>query len=125
MTLTVVQLAVSAAVNLAASLALGEVLDVAVLLDPSMWGALFYLVVLSSCVCMVVQNLGQAHVPPAQAALLLSLESVFAVVASVVFYGEVVTPRLALGFASIFVAVVVSEVGGSLAERLRGGGKDA
>jgi len=116
MTLTVVQLA--------ASLALGEVLDVAVLLDPSMWGALFYLVVLSSCVCMVVQNLGQAHVPPAQAALLLSLESVFAVVASVVFYGEVVTPRLALGFASIFVAVVVSEVGGSLAERLRGGGKD-
>ena len=125
MTLTVVQLAVSAAVNLAASLALGEVLDVAVLLDPSMWGALFYLVVLSSCVCMVVQNLGQAHVPPAQAALLLSLESVFAVVASVVFYGEVVTPRLALGFASIFVAVVVSEVGGSLAERLRGGGRDA
>ena len=68
MTLTVVQLAVSAAVNLAASLALGEVLDVVVLLDPSMWGALFYLVVLSSCVCMVVQNLGQAHVPPAQAA---------------------------------------------------------
>ena len=125
MTLTVVQLAVSAAVNLAASLALGEVLDVAVLLDPSMWGALFYLVVLSSCVCMVVQNLGQAHVPPAQAALLLSLESVFAVVASIVFYGEAVTPRLALGFASIFVAVVVSEVGGSLAERLRGGGKDA
>ena len=125
MTLTVVQLAVSAAVNLAASLTLGEVLDVAVLPDPSMWGALFYLVVLSSCVCMVVQNLGQAHVPPAQAALLLSLESVFAVVASVVFYGEVVTSRLALGFASIFVAVVVSEVGGSLAERLCGGGKDA
>ena len=125
MTLTVVQLAVSAVVNLVASLALGETFDVAVLLQPDMWGALAYLVLLSSCVCMVLQNLGQAHVPPAQAALLLSLESVFAVIASVIFYGEVVTPRLALGFASIFIAVVVSEVGGSLMERLRGKGERA
>lgn len=123
MTLTVVQLAVSAVVNLVASLLLGETFDAAVLAQPSMWGALAYLVLLSSCLCMVLQNLGQAHVPPAQAALLLSLESVFAVMASVVFYGEVVTPRLALGFASIFVAVVVSEAGGSLVERLRGKGR--
>ena len=43
--------------------------------------------------------------------LLLSLESVFAVVASVLFYHELVTPRIALGFATIFVAVVVSELG--------------
>ena len=59
---------------------------------------------------MVLQNLGQAHVPPAQASLLLSLESVFAVVASVLFYHELVTPRIALGFATIFVAVLVSEL---------------
>ena len=60
---------------------------------------------------MVFQNLGQAHVPPAQASLLLSLESVFAVVASVIFYNELVTPRIALGFGTIFVAVLVSELG--------------
>ena len=54
--------------------------------------------------------MGQANVPPAQASLLLSLESVFAVVASVLFYNEVVTPRIAIGFGTIFVAVVVSEL---------------
>lgn len=111
MTMTVTQLAMSAAVSLAAALVLEGVIDFGVFADPGIWGALFYLVILSSAVCMVVQNLGQAHVPPAPASLLLSLESVFAVIASVLFYGEVVTPRLACGFASIFAAVVVSEAG--------------
>ncbi len=111
MTMTVTQLAMSAVVSLAAALVLEGVIDFGVFADPGIWGALFYLVILSSAVCMVVQNLGQAHVPPAPASLLLSLESVFAVIASVLFYGEVVTPRLACGFASIFAAVVVSEVG--------------
>ena len=111
MAMTVVQLAVSSAVSLVAAVLFDGVVDFAVFLNPSLWGALFYLVVLSSAVCMVVQNLGQAHVPPAPASLILSLESVFAVIASVVFYGEVVTARLACGFACIFVAVVVSEVG--------------
>ena len=54
----------------------------AVFASADTWLSLGYLVLLSSCVCMVFQNLGQAHVPPAQASLLLSLESVFAVVAS-------------------------------------------
>lgn len=111
MAMTVTQLAMSAVVSLAAALVLEGVIDFGVFADPGIWGALFYLVILSSAVCMVVQNLGQAHVPPAPASLLLSLESVFAVIASVLFYGEVVTPRLACGFASIFAAVVVSEAG--------------
>lgn len=111
MTMTVTQLAMSAVVSLAAALVLEGVIDFGVFAGPGIWGALFYLVILSSAVCMVVQNLGQAHVPPAPASLLLSLESVFAVIASVLFYGEVVTPRLACGFASIFAAVVASEVG--------------
>jgi len=71
---------------------------------------------------MVMQNVGQEHVPPAQAALLLSLESVFAVVASVIFYGEEVTPRLALSFATIFAAVLVSELGSSWPTRRRAWG---
>lgn len=113
MTLTVVQLAASAVVSLVVALATEPVPSAATFADPSIWLSLAYLVILSSCVCMVLQNVGQAHVPPAQAALLLSLESVFAVLASVVFYHEVVTPRLACGFATIFVAVLVSELGGA------------
>ncbi len=118
MTMTIVQLVVSALVSLVVALAMGQPVDLAVFAQPSMWGALAYLILLSSCVCMVLQNLGQAHVPPAQASLLLSLESVFAVIASVIFYGEVVTVRLAAGFASIFIAVLVSELAPTIKERL-------
>ena len=123
MTMTVVQLAVSAAVSLAFAVVTEGPVDVSLFMDPSLWGALAYLVFLSSALCMVVQNLGQAHVPPAPASLILSLESVFAVIASVVFYGEVVTPRLACGFATIFAAVVVSEVGAPALARLLARGK--
>ena len=41
----------------------------------------------------------------------LSLESVFAVLFSFVFYGEKVTPPLMAGFVLIFVAITVSQFG--------------
>lgn len=69
-----------------------------------------YLVLLASCVALVFQNVALAHVPPTQASLLLSLESVFGVVFSVLVYGEQLTPRLLLGFALIFGAILVSEL---------------
>ena len=47
---------------------------------------------------------------PSQAALFLSLESVFGVLFSVLLYGEVMTSRLLVGFALIFVAILVNEV---------------
>ena len=119
MTLTVVQLAASAVVALATALLTEAPPDPSVFSSADAWLSLAYLVLLSSCVCMVVQNLGQAHVPPAQASLLLSLESVFAVVASVVFYHELVTPRIAAGFASIFFAVLVSELTAGRPRRAR------
>lgn len=68
-----------------------------------------YLIVLASCVALVFQNIALAHVPPTQASLLLSLESVFGVVFSVLVYGEQLTARLLLGFALIFGAIVISE----------------
>ena len=114
MTLTVVQLAVSAVLALGVALVTEQPPAPEVFASADTWFSLGYLVLLSSCVCMVFQNLGQAHVPPAQASLLLSLESVFAVVASVVFYHELVTPRIAIGFGTIFVAVLVSELGARL-----------
>ena len=50
-----------------------------------------------------------AHIPPAQASLFLSLESVFGVLFSVLLYGEQLSLRLLIGFALIFVAIIISE----------------
>lgn len=71
---------------------------------------LAYLVVFASGICYVLQNVGLAHVPEAQGSLILSLESVFGVVASVLICGELVTGRMMLGFALIFAAILISEL---------------
>ena len=76
---------------------------------PSIIGSMAFLTVFASIVAFGIQNVSLAHVPPAQASLLLSLESVFGVVFSVLLYGERLTSRLVSGFAFIFAAIVVSE----------------
>ena len=76
---------------------------------PSIIGSMAFLTVFASIVAFGIQNVSLAHVPPAQASLLLSLESVFGVVFSVLLYGERLTFRLVSGFALIFAAILVSE----------------
>lgn len=71
---------------------------------------MIYLVVFASCIALVFQNIAIAHMLPAQAAILLSLESVFGVLFSVFLYGEQLTLMLVLGFVSIFCAILLSEV---------------
>lgn len=73
------------------------------------WVELIYLAVFATTIALLLQNVGQSVTPAAPAAILLSLESVFGVLFSVIFYGETVTMQLACGFALIFLAVVASE----------------
>lgn len=88
-------------------------------LTPDFLFNLFYLVAFASGLCYLFQNVGLAHVAPAQGSLLLSLESVFGVLASVLLYGEVVTGRMMLGFVLIFAAILISELAPTLkAKRL-------
>ena len=42
--------------------------------------------------------------------MIMTLESVFGVLTSVLFYGELVTGKMLLGFVLIFMAVIFSEV---------------
>lgn len=71
--------------------------------------SLAYLTVVASCIAYWFQNYAVAHVPPAPAAILLSLESIFGVIFSVVLYGEQLTGQLIIGFVLIFAAILVSE----------------
>ena len=70
---------------------------------------LAYLTLMATTVALLFQNVGQVWSDPASASVILSLESVFGVLCSVIFYGDPVTGRLLAGFALIFVAVVCSE----------------
>lgn len=70
---------------------------------------MLYLTVLCTAVALLCQNWGQAHLPPSNAAILLSLESVFGTIFSVIIYHETLTPQLMFGFCLIFAATTISE----------------
>lgn len=71
--------------------------------------SVLYLAVFASAIAMLLQNIGQKYTKPAPAAIILSLESVFGVLFSVIFYHERITLRLFVGFVLIFTAVIISE----------------
>ena len=86
-----------------------ETFPAAALTDPAILLPMIYLCVMATTVALLFQNVGQVWSDPASASVILSLESVFGVASSVLFYGDEVTGRLLAGFALIFVAVVCSE----------------
>ena len=66
--------------------------------------------VFSSGVAYTLQNIAQGRVPPAIAALLMSLESAFALLFGWLLLGDTQTPRQLLGCALVFAAVVLSQI---------------
>lgn len=107
--LTSLQFLLGGALALAFAAATEPPPEAAVLLDPATLGNLAYLVVFATCLALLLQNVGLARVSPSSGALLLSLESVFGVVFSVLLLGEQLSAAMVLGFALIFCAVLVSE----------------
>ena len=73
------------------------------------WTGIAYLCVMCTAVCFLCQTIGQKYTPPATVAVMLTLESVFGALFSVLFYHEQLTLRQFVGFAVIFAAVVISE----------------
>lgn len=76
---------------------------------PGTIGQLAFLAVMCTTVGLLLQNQALSHVPPATGSLLLSLESPFGVLFSVLMAGEVLTGKMVLGFVLIFLSIVLSE----------------
>lgn len=73
---------------------------------------LLYVGVFSSGVAYTLQILAQKGSNPTVVSLLLSLESVFAVLAAAVFLGEVLSPREYAGCAIMLAAVLLAQLPG-------------
>ena len=74
----------------------------------ALW-SIVYMCIMCTGVCFVLQTFGQKYTPPSSVSILLTLEAVFGVLASVIFYGEILTVKVLLGFALIFISVLLSE----------------
>ena len=72
-------------------------------------GAIAYTAFFSLGLCYTLQVWAQRHTPPADAALILSLESVFAVISGWFLLDEKLLPLQIFGCVLIFVAVLLSQ----------------
>jgi len=72
-------------------------------------GGIVYLGLIATALCLYMQSYGLKHAEPAIGGMLLSLESVFGVIFSVILYHEQVTIRMIVGFAVIFLAILLSQ----------------
>ena len=79
---------------------------------------LLYLAVFATTIALLLQNVGQKHLSASGAAILLSLESVFGALCSILVYGERPDAAEYIGFALIFTAVIVSETKLSFIKKL-------
>ena len=70
---------------------------------------LLYTGVLSSGVAFSLQILGQKHLPPEPASLIMSLESVFAVLCAWLLLGQTLRPVEAVGCVLVFIGVILSQ----------------
>ena len=74
------------------------------------WFPLCYAGFLSMGLAYSLQILGQKHLEPTAASLIMSLESVFAVLAGWLLLSETLAPQEALGCVLMFVAVILSQI---------------
>lgn len=71
---------------------------------------LLYSGIMSCGIAYTLQIIGQKYTRPAVASLLMSLESVFAVLAGIVVLHEIPTPREALGCILMFSAIILAQL---------------
>ncbi|MBQ9115720.1 MAG: DMT family transporter [Clostridia bacterium] len=76
----------------------------------SVWFNIFYMGVFSCGVAYTFQIVGQQRVPSATASLLMSFESVFAVLAAWLISGDLLEAQQIIGCALIFGAIVLSQL---------------
>lgn len=73
------------------------------------WIEIAYAGLISTAIAFTLQAVGQMHVPPANAAIILSGEALFAALGGAVMLGERLLPMGYFGAAMIFLAMVLVE----------------
>lgn len=72
-------------------------------------GGIAYLGLVATALCLYMQSYGLKYAEPAIGGMLLSLESVFGVIFSIIIYHEKITFRMLVGFVVIFIAILLSQ----------------
>jgi drug/metabolite transporter (DMT)-like permease len=74
------------------------------------WVSVLYMAVFAGAGAMIGQTWAQAHLPPTRAAIIMSMEPVFAALFAVLFGGESATIRMVVGGLLVLTAMVMAEL---------------
>lgn len=74
------------------------------------WLSVLYLGIISTTVCYLLQTACQKYVDETKAAIVLSMESVFGTIFSIIILHEVITLRMVIGCLIILIAVIISNL---------------
>lgn len=74
------------------------------------WLSVLYLGAVSTTVCYLLQTASQKYVDETKAAIILSMESVFGTLFSIIILHEIITPRMVAGCVVILTAVIISNL---------------
>jgi len=74
------------------------------------WSSIVYMGVVAGAGGMIGQTWAQAHLPPARAAIIMSMEPVFATLFAVLFGGESATVRMITGGLMVLAAMLIVEL---------------
>ena len=67
---------------------------------------------MSNGIAYTLQIIGQKYTKPAVASIVMSLESVFAVLAGWIVLGELLKPKEIMGCVLVFTAVILAQIPG-------------
>ncbi|HET7684625.1 MAG TPA: DMT family transporter [Marmoricola sp.] len=74
------------------------------------WVSVVYMALFAGAAALLGQTWAQAHLPPTRAAIIMSMEPVFAAFFAVLFGEDALTSRMALGGAMVLTAMLVVEL---------------
>ena len=75
------------------------------------WLSILYMAVFAGAAAMIGQTWAQAHLPPTRAAIIMSMEPVFAAVFAVLLGGDSMTLRMVFGGLLVLAAMLMAELG--------------
>lgn len=107
--LTMIQVAVVGILNWCLAPMFDRGFDFSCLSDAALIGSIVYLAIPCTVLGFLLQNVGQKYLSANTSSILLSMESVFGAVFSVIFLKEVLTGRMLIGCVFMFLAVILSE----------------
>jgi len=106
MGMAIVQLIVITVICFAATIPDGIVLPS----NTGDWLSVVYMAVFAAALALAGQTWAQAHLPPTRAAIIMSMEPVFAAVFAVLLGGELLTPRMLVGGLLVLTAMLIVEL---------------